>query len=305
MILGGTCMIDFSSLPSSEAEPLNEINVPTKGVRFTFTGSIDESNLYNDINKRLSILETSLEIDKEELNAIQQENDNFRVSIDEKEEVMLRIDWLRRLYEVKEVIQSVETKEHAEQLRRKITSVQTCPLKNELMATLESLAQSLPSEQTEQSQLSPEQELMEKAIVEAGDAFINLGRAGREYVVTKVIEEFGKDVPVASIQEAVSALEEQVARLAGIDDVEELQTQLETLPLSNYSRLSSERKQTVAEKLIENRQWKGLASLDRLIHQLDAKLSAAEEQEMMKSMEGGFATALDFNRLDGLVVQIR
>jgi hypothetical protein len=298
-------MIDFSSLPSSEAELLNEINASTKGVRFTDTESVDERNLYSNLNKRLTILETSLEIDKKELNAIQQESDSFRVSIEEKEEVMLRIDWLRRLYEVKEAIQSVETKEHAEQLRTKIASVQTCPMKNELLAKLDSLVKSLPSEQTEQPQLSPEQELMEKAIVEAGDAFINLGRAGREYVVTKVIEEFGKDVPVASIQEAVSALEEQVARLAGIDDVEELQTQLETLPLSNYSRLSSERKQTVAEKLIENRQWKGLASLDRLIHQLDAKLSVAEEQEVTKSMESGVATALDFNRLDGLVVQIR
>lgn len=298
-------MIDFSSLPSSEAELLNEINASTKGVRFTFTGSIDESNLYNDINKRLSILETSLEIDKEELNAIQQENDNFRASIEEKEEVMLRIDWLRRLYEVKEAIQSVETKEHAEQLRTKIASVQTCPMKNELLAKLDSLVKSLPSEQTEQPQLSPEQELMEKAIVEAGDAFINLGRAGREYVINDLLKKLGGDVPVASIQEAVSALEEQVARLAGIDDVEELQTQLETLPLSNYSRLSSERKQTVAEKLIENRQWKGLASLDRLIHQLDAKLSAVEEQEMMKSVESGIATALNFNQLEGLAVQIR
>lgn len=298
-------MIDFSSLPSSEAELLNEINASTKGVRFTFTGSVDERNLYSNLNKRLSILETSLEIDKEELNAIQQESDSFRVSIEEKEEVLLRIDWLRRLYEVKEAIQSVETKEHAEQLRTKIASVQTCPMKNELLVKLDSLVKSLPSEQTEQPQLSPEQELMEKAIVEAGDAFINLGRAGREYVVTKVIEEFGGDVPVASIQEAVSALEEQVARLAGIDDVEELQTQLETLPLSNYSRLSSERKQMVADQLIENKQWKGLASLDRLIHQLDAKLSAAEEQEMMKSMESGIATALDINQLEGLAIQVR
>lgn len=298
-------MIDFTSLPSSEAKPLDGITVSSQDVHFTYIENMDERKIYNDINKKLSILETSLEIDKEELNRIKQETDSFRVYLDDKAEVLLRIDWLQRLYKVKENLPSVDSKEAAERLRKTIASVQTCPLKNELMATLESLAQSLPSEQTEQSQLSPEQELMEKAIVEAGDAFINLGRAGREYVVTKVIEEFGKDVPVASIQEAVSALEEQVARLAGIDDVEELQTQLETLPLSNYSRLSSERKQTVAEKLIENRQWKGLSSLDRLIHQLDAKLSAAEEQEMMKSMEGGFATALDFNRLDGLVVQIR
>ncbi|MFD0942922.1 hypothetical protein [Savagea faecisuis] len=57
--------------------------------------------------------------------------------------------------------------------------------------------------------------------------------------------------------------------------------------------------------MIENRQWKGLASLDRVIHQLDAKLSAAEEQEVMKSMESGIATSLDINQLEGLAIQIR
>lgn len=61
----------------------------------------------------------------------------------------------------------------------------------------------------------------------------------------------------------------------------------------------------IAEQLIESNQWKGLASLDRLIHQQDAKLSAAEEQDIVEGMESGIATALDFNRLEGLAFQIR
>lgn len=77
------------------------------------------------------------------------------------------------------------------------------------------------------------------------------------------------------------------------------------MPLSNCPRLSSERKQLVAEQLFENKRWKGLASLDRMIRQFDVKLSVVEEEEMVKSTESGIATALDINQLGDLAIQIR
>lgn len=52
-----------------------------------------------------------------------------------------------------------------------------------------------------------------------------------------------------------------------------------------------ERKKMITKQLIKNSQWKGLASLDRLIRQLDAKLSGTEEQKMMENMESGFANS--------------
>src|SRR5699024_9967545 len=130
------------------------------------------------------------------------------------------------------------------------------------------LVESLLSEQVDEVQMTSEETLMEFAIENAGDDFINLGKAGREHVINILLEKFGEDVPVASIQEAVAALEQQVANLTEIEDAQALQAQLEALPLSNYSGLSSERKHMVAEQLIENKQWNGLASLDRLIRQL-------------------------------------
>lgn len=244
-------------------------------------------------------------IDKESLQAIKEGVKNLLLLFDEKEELLLRINWLGRLYKVQQELEDVQTKEEAQKLLRHISPCQTSPLKKQLTTELETLVESLPSEQVEEVQMTSEEVLMEFAIGNAGDDFINLGSAGREHVVNDLLGKFGEDVPLATIQEAVSALVRQVDSLAEIEDPQALQGQLETLPLSNYLGLSSERKQMVAEQLIENRQWKGLASLDRLIRQLDAKLSAAEEQEMMKSMESGIATSLDFNQFEGFAIQIR
>lgn len=298
-------MIDFSSLSSSKAEPLNEIAVTFSDVRFTFTESVDERKLYSELNNRLTALETSLEIDKSVLASVLKETNSFRVESDEKEELLLRIDWLHRLFEVKEAIQTVDSKESAEQLRSRIASVQTCPMKNELTANLDSLIESLPSEQVDQSQLSPEQKLMEQAIEEAGNDFINLGKAGRENIVQKALEEFGNNVSIDYLQEATKSLEQQVDRLAELRNEEALQVQLDNLPLPHYANLSAERKQMVTKQLLEKRNWKGLASLDRMILHLDSALAKAEEQEMQKIEESGIATSLDFKRLGGLAIQVR
>lgn len=89
-------------------------------------------------------------------------------------------------------------------------------------------------------------------------ALLILARQEEIMVVENLIKKFGEDVTVASMLEAVSQLE---------------------------------RKKMITKQLIENSQWKGLASLDRLIRQLDAKLSGTEEQEMMENMESGFANS--------------
>jgi len=53
---------------------------------------------------------------------------------------------------------------------------------------------------------------MEFAIEQAGDSFINLGKAGRDHVVENLIKKFGEDVTVASMLEAVSQLERKTRR---------------------------------------------------------------------------------------------
>ncbi|WP_040758474.1 hypothetical protein [Sporosarcina newyorkensis] len=296
-------MIDYSALPGSFATPALEAAV-SEGLYYTVTAGKDETPIYKELNQRLTKLEKSKEIHVEEFQAIEQSSADLVFNIEAKEEVELRIDWLKRLYEVKGSLPSVSTSTEVERLRMMLSPVQTCPLKTELLAELNHFAETLPIE-VEPVTLSVFDRVMELAIERAGDDFINLGKSGREHVINNLLKKFGEDVPVASIQEAVSALEGQVDSLVEVKDTQVLQAQLETLPLSNYSRLSSERKQLVTEQLIETRHWKGLASLDRLIRQLDAKISAAEEQEMMKSMESGIVTSLDISRLEGLAIQIR
>lgn len=295
-------MGDFTWLPGSIAVDSIDALLADKKFNYTSMAVSDEMALYNAINVRLIELEKALEIDTAVLQSIIEDTSKMMIQLDEKEELFLRINWLERLLKVEQEIDDVETYDQANELHRYIFNCQTSPLKKQLQDRLEELLATLPQEVIEKTDAEI---LMEKAIENAGDDFINLGKAGREHVINDLLEKFGEDVPVASIQEAVSALEHEVNALSEIEDVQGLQDQLETLPLSNYPRLSLERKQIVVEQLIENRQWKGLSSLDRLVRQLDAKLSATEEQEMMKSMESGFATALDFNQLEGLAIQIR
>ena len=296
-------MIDYFALPGSFAAPALEPAV-SEGFYYTVTAGKDETPIYKELNQRLTQLETSTEIHAGELQVIEQSSVDLVFNVEAKEEVGLRIDWMKRLYEVKGSLPSVSAFAEVECLRTMLSPVQTCPLKSELQTALAHLVETLPVV-VEPVTLSVFDRVMEFAIEQAGVGFINLGKAGREHVVNDLLEKFGKDVPVASIQETVSALERRVADLAEMEDVQMVQSQLETLPLSNYPLLSSERKHIVAEQLLDGKQWKWLASLDRLIHQLDAKLNAAEEQEELHSMVSGVATALDFNRLEGLVIPIR
>lgn len=51
----------------------------------------------------------------------------FRFRVDEKEEVLMRINWLERLAKVQQDLSDVQTKEEVEQLKRSISSCQTSP----------------------------------------------------------------------------------------------------------------------------------------------------------------------------------
>lgn len=295
-------MGDFTWLPGSIAVDSIDALLADKKFNYTSMAVSDEMALYNAINVRLIELEKALNIDLDVLQAIIEDTSQMVFRWDEKEELLLRINWLNRLYKVQQEIYEVTTHDRAKELHSHISPCQTSPLKKQLQDRLDDLLSTLPKEVIEKT---AKEKLMEFAIEKVGDDFIDLGKAGREFMINDLLQKFSEDVPVASIQEAVSALERQVDSLVDIEDAQALQVQLEALPLSNYLRLSSERKQMVAEQLIESNQWKGLVSLDRLIRQLDAKLSAAEEHEMQQSMENGIATSLDFNRLGDFAVHIR
>ncbi|MFD0942360.1 hypothetical protein [Savagea faecisuis] len=293
-------MINFMSFPGSSAVEVSKASVLDESLKYTSTIVVDEIGLYEDLNIRLMELEKALDIDVEALQSIIDDTSKMMIRWGEKNELLLRINWLERLLKVQQEINNVTTYKQADELRIYISSCQTSPLKKQLQERLDDLLEALPQESIEKTDI---EQLMDFAIENVGDDFINLGKSGREEVINRLYTQFGVNVPVNKIQDEVIALEEKVARLVKVEDVQILRDQLETLPLSNYPRLSSERKQVVTEQLMESRQWKGLASLDRLIHQLDAKQRVAEEQKDLQIMESGFVTDLDFNHVKDLISQ--
>ncbi|PID02457.1 hypothetical protein CSV67_09145 [Sporosarcina sp. P2] len=294
-------MIEYSTLPGSLATSVVE-PVVSEGFYYTVTPSRDEAAIYQELNERLTKLETSIDVQIEELQEIEKASTELIINVEAKGEVELRIDWLKRLCDVKEALPFVSSYTEAKRLRTMLSPVQTCPMKSELLKALDGLVVSLPDE-TESILLSARDKVMEVAIEQSGEDFVNLGKAGREYVINDLLKKFGDVVPMHAIQEAVLLLENQVVDLTEIEDTQTLQLQLVTLPLFSYLRLSSERKQVVAEELIENRKWKGLASLDRLIHQLDAKLNVVDEEEQFEIMNDYSSSVLDVKHLDSGKIQ--
>lgn len=297
-------MFNTSTLPGSIALPHSTELPELQGLYYTAKEGKDETPIYQVLNRRLMQLETSRELYEDELNAIEESSVDLVVSIDAKEEVQLRIDWLKRLYEVKISLPTVSTFAELERLHVTLSSVQTCPMRSELLRALDQLAATLPAE-TELRVQNEFDRVMEMAIEQAGEVFINLGKAGRENIVQGALEEFGGSVSIDYLKEATMSLEQQVARLAEADNEEAFQTQLNYLPLPHYANLSVERKQIVTKQLLEKRNWKGLASLDRMILHVDSALNKVEEQYTLQSMEIGAVTSLDLKHFDDLAILVR
>lgn len=290
-------MYDFSTLPASSAVAGIEPLLLDKKIQYTFMENADEGKLYNELNERLITLEVLLTIAREVLNTIEDDAKGLRLFVDEKEEVLMRIDWLERLDEVQQELDDVQTKEEAQKLLRLIAPCQTSPLKKQLTAQLETLAESLPSEQVEEVQMTDAEVLMEKAVEEAGDTFINLGKAGRDSVIADVLDQYGKNASIDVVQELTQTLEQRVKALKEVKESSELIEQLDSLPLQQLANIPTEYEEEVLEKLLSTPNWNGLFHLDRLILQYTKQI----EHQHTPVQEGVQAT-LVMN--DGLMKQL-
>lgn len=267
-------MINYASMPSSTAA-VKKTGFSIPDIEFTSDASVDVAKLYNDLNKQLTILETSLEIDLQLLNSIEGNLKFFKGGTEEKEEVQMRVNWMRKLYEVKDALKSIKTVENAIHFQNMIVAVQTCPMKINLIIELESLVATLPSEKTESAILSNEELLMEQAIEKAGDGFINLGQVGRDFIIGNLKQ----DRTIANIKEQTKLLEQKVENIMAITDLQEQINQLEELPLASFTGLSSDRKEKVAVQLFENKTWTNLASLDHMIYLIDRSIEIKEQKQ--------------------------
>ncbi|MGJ9458136.1 hypothetical protein [Oceanobacillus sp. CF4.6] len=290
--------MDFSTLPSSVAtKEITEFPRTNEQYCVTYTEKIDEPKLYKELSNRLGILELSLEINNKELNDIESLVNDIHISIGLKGELLFRINWMNRLYLAKEKIAFIDSMDKAKEVKKLISAVQTCPLKTSLMKELDTLVKSLRVEDTT-PEISLEQKLMMKSIQEAGSEFINLGKAGRDYVVAEVIDKYRNDATVAAVKENTTALEESIKELTNLKDKKVLLENLRELPLVNFPSVSTERLDIIHDQLIQSEPWNGLASLDRLIKQLDRNITHQErvkaEQKNKSLLEDGKLDTIDY-----------
>lgn len=302
-------MFDYSMLTGSSAEATTEPLLIDRLIKYTFMESADEGQLYKNLNERLTTLEISLIIDAEIIDAIIDDAKGFRLLLDEKEEVLMRIDWLERLDKVQQNLSNVQTIEEAQRLNRLISSCQTSPLKNHLITKLDELALSLPSDEIQSVKMTDAEALMEKAIENAGNSFINLGTAGRNFIITDVLKRFGKKATIKTVQKHTKELEQRVEVIMAINESDKLIKQLDSLPIPLFHTLSAERKGRIAETLLENNNWNGLASLDRMIAHLDKAITNEEQQQeeaknTKLTSDGKAALTLDIKNVEDGRVQL-
>ncbi|PIC80025.1 hypothetical protein CSV75_08630 [Sporosarcina sp. P18a] len=290
-------MFDYTALPGSSGYGLSEERDQMKGIYYTALEGRDERRVYNELNERLTCLETDTTLHEADLATIEEDASAIIISIELIEEIQLRMDWMNRLYEVRHSLSSTNTLSDMERLRSLIAPVQTCPLKALLTAELENRITSLLVE-TKQIKKSAFDELMEQAIEQAGEGFINLGAAGRAHVVEKLLVDPGVVASIDMVQQASTDLERQVTELHDAVSIEDLLVKLEALPLAAFTLLSEEEKGVVASKLEKASVWQGLASLNQMIDQLDRTDATLKELEVTKSEYGKIATAFDVSKLD-------
>ena len=240
----------ISSVPITKAEQYapDSIRV-SQEVYFTFSAKVDERALFRKVNSQLGRLEGSLEIDWPQLEKVREAAAGFLLDIEAREETQRRVDWLERLYRVKEQSESIRSPKQARQLLAMLASVQQCPLKKVISEKL------LVFEQVEQKSL------MERALKEAGEEFINLGKIGRQFVITRM----GKDDNIEQVRKFSQELEHSVEALKELKSAEKMIKALHHLPLKSFPELPVAQKAAIAESLINSGNWNGLADLDRRI----------------------------------------
>lgn len=275
-------MMDFSSLPGSVAIEGNLLVSPIlKGVKVFEVK--DEALVYKDLSSRLIDIETKIDIEQEKVTEIETEAKQMMLAIDEKQELLMRCQWLFSLCTVKEQIDSITTMNELKSLSSKISSVQTCPLKKELMEQLSALEQTLEPEVVEHS---AKDAIIEAVFEEGNETFINLGKVGRDHVLDTL---FASDsaVTVEQVIAASEELEQSVEHLKGINYLEHFDAAITKLPLASLERLTEDHRKEVVQELHENAKWNGLFSLDRMVLQLIKQFerNATAEQAIAPSIQ--------------------
>lgn len=238
---------------------------PLKGYTITSTEVMDEAPLYKQLSKQLIELETTTDYTIKQIQPIREIVENMLLKIDEKAELLMRCDWLEVMKSIEQDLTTYNSLKGVQAAKSQLGRVQTCPLKNELKAKLDELEAQFETTKI----LSTKEQLIEDIFATGNETFINLGTAGREYVLAEVFKE------TPSVELAIAkaeALEAQVQAAKQSTTVEELKAKLQALPLAHLANVPAEYEQEVLQKLLDQPTWNGLFNLDLLIRQYTAQV---------------------------------
>ena len=113
--------------------------------------------------------------------------------------------------------------------------------------------------------ISKEQSLLENSIEEIGRDFVNLGRHGREQVIKDVINKHGENASVNVVKEYTEKLNLTVKGLVKVKDKTKLISCLEQLPLQLFLSLDTQKKEMIADRLLERNKWTNLDTINKAI----------------------------------------
>lgn len=238
---------------------------PLKGYTLTSTEVMDEAPLYKQLSMQLIELETTTDYTVEQVQPIHEIAEKMFLNIDEKAELLMRCEWLEVMKAIEKDIATYNSLESVQTAKRQLGRVQTCPLKNELKAKLDELEGQFATTKV----LSVKEQLVEDIFATGNETFINLGTAGREFVLTEILKE------TPSVELAIAkaeALEAQVQSAKQSTNVDELKSNIEALPLAHLANVPVEYEQEVLQKLLDHPTWNGLFNLDLLIRQYTAQV---------------------------------
>ncbi|MCS5502054.1 hypothetical protein NY607_13040 [Lysinibacillus sp. A4] len=270
----------FDALPGTVATN-EEFAVPEILNAGQFIEAVNEMALYQQLSKQLSELEVVVDYKTLQVKSIKVQVEKMIISLDEKEELLMRCDWLITMKDIEGRLDQLTTLEVIKANHAKLSRVQTCPLKKELQQKLEALeAQLTPVVK----QLSSKEALVEAIFATGNESFINLGSAGRNYVVEEVVKGDGKvETAIAKVKELEASV--QAAKQSG--SVVLLRQALQTLPLHNFKTIPVEYEEEVLQTLLNNANWNGLFQLD-----LQIKHTAAQVHRKHNPVQEGAMTTL-------------
>ncbi|QSB12315.1 hypothetical protein JTI58_12180 [Lysinibacillus fusiformis] len=231
-----------------------------------FIEVVEEMALYQQLSKQLSELEVMVDYTDSQVKTIQVLVEKMMIRLDEKEELLMRCEWLITMKDIEGCLDQLTTLEAVKVTRAQLGRVQTCPLKNELQQKLEALeAQLTPVEK----QLSPKEALVEAIFMTGNETFMNLGSAGRNHIVEEVVKGDGK---VETAIAKAEALEASVQATKQSSSIAVLRQALQQLPLQNFKTIPVEHEAEVLQKLLDNANWNGLFLLDLQIKHTTAQI---------------------------------